>query len=217
MTFEPDSDVVPPAIGDLFSGSSAFGAPLKYAVAFLFIDSPFAQRIKLALELTSNADSVANRAIALSLCLSSLEALLCKEDRDKKNSTQVRERVPAVLQADQKLAEEAGEAIRMLYRVRNRCLHGQEVSTQHGVSAVRRLVGAILRGVLEWAVYTSDDAANLDDDEWIQELEAAATTPNRPAQIAGITKDLVEHLQTFTNVFGKDRLKAEWPEIADRD
>jgi hypothetical protein len=198
--------IIPPAIGSLASGSNPFGTTLDYAAACILIDTDFARRINNSLELTSHADNMTNNSIALSLCVSSLEALLCCEDKNERNSEQLQKRIPALLQADQKLAENSGIAIRALYKVRNRCLHGQEVSTQHDVNAVRRLVAAVLRGVLEWAVHRNDDPVQTDDFEWRKELEVATTDKKDVKHLEGVTKGLVDHLLEFTSVFDKNRV-----------
>jgi hypothetical protein len=118
----------------------------------------------------------------------------------------LQKRIPALLQADQNLAENSGIAIRALYGVRNRCLHGQDVSTHHDVNVVRRLVAAVLRGVLEWAVHRNDNPAQADDSEWRKDLEAATTNQKEIKHVTGVTTELVGHLLEFANVFNKNRL-----------
>jgi hypothetical protein len=225
---EKDKDFVevPPAIGDLCSGVGPFGRSLNFAAAHLFIKSPFARRIRNALELTVHADNAVtnNTTVALSICVSALEALLCNDCRDsrgrrEKKTPQLKLRIPAVLQADQKLSDDFACAFDNLYDVRSRYFHGDytpsEVELSRNVPFVRRLIAAVLRGALEWAVHKTNTPEQVNETEWRKELEAA--TRNLNYHVAGVTKDLAEHLRAFTNVFGKDRLKAELPDTAERD
>lgn len=215
-------NVLQPAIDRLFNRLEPMGHTLEFAMKCLFVEAAFAQRIRNALELKSHADSVTNQAIALSLCVSALEAILC-EERKEKNSGQLQKRIPALLKADQKLAKDSAGAIRALYKVRNRCLHGQVVLKSHDVSAVRRLFGAVLRGALEWAVSRGDAPSDADETERMSELESewkkvlkdATVNPDDITHIPGVTKDLHEHLHAFTTAFGKDRLSELFDGVED--
>jgi hypothetical protein len=199
---------LPPTIEDLVTGAGPFGEVLNYGVAFIFVDSHFARRIRNALELTSHADQTTG-AVALSLCVSALEALLCSGT--VKKLEQLKWRIPAALHADQKLADDSVGAIRALYDQRSRCLHGERISNQGDMArdlpVVRRLVAAVLRAALEWAVQKNDGPERTDESEWRKELEAATKNPKQLGHIAGVTEDLAEHLRAFANVFGKDLIR----------
>jgi hypothetical protein len=204
-----------PAVGWLFDRSGAMGSVLEYGAAYLFVEnSSFANRLRTALELTSHAESASNTTVVLSLYVSALEALLCSEDKKAKNSEQLKRRIPALLHAN-RLAGDTEDALRSLYKVRNRCMHGQDVSTSKDVSAVQLLFAAVFRATLEWSVHNYSSAESADDRHWIKALKSAVNDSDRI--FAGITKELSEYLHAFTAVFGKDRLAAEWPEVTGAD
>jgi hypothetical protein len=172
---------------------------LRYAISYLFTDSDFARRIKNALELTHYADTHANEAIALSFCVSALEALLC--DKKDKKVRQLQERIPALLQATTTLAKESAPAVKRLYNARSSCLHGSRLSTESGHTiAARRLAAAVVRGALEWAIHNGDNPWDTSDKDWLQELRRA-TVHGKVCKVAGVTPELAEHLDEFQRVF----------------
>jgi hypothetical protein len=202
---------LPPAIGWLFDRSGAMGAVLDFGAGCLFIDkSPFAHRVRNALELAYQADNIGNKHLALSLCVSALEALLCTRSGGKVE--QLKRRIPAVLQASQSLADDARDSVELLYDMRSRCLHGGEVGLdetqlQRDLPIVRRLLSAVLRGSLEWAVNENCPVAEIDDTDWTKVLKTATKDQNCIQAVAGITRQLSEHLQAFTSAFGRNRIK----------
>jgi hypothetical protein len=133
-----------------------------------------------------------------------LEALLC-DKRDQK-VTQLKERIPALLQATTTLAKESAPAIKRLYNARSSCLHGSRLSTESGHTiAARRLAAAVVRGALEWAIHNGDNPWDTSDKDWLQELRRA-TVRGKVCNVAGVTPELAEHLDEFQRVFRQRRI-----------
>jgi hypothetical protein len=182
---------------------------IRYALSYVFIDSDFARRISNAMRLIQFSDAHANDAVSLAFCVSAMEALLCNpwDSRPRiRKSEQLRKRIPALLQAGQD-SPDFDSSVDALYEARSRCLHGSSMSSDPElVLETRRLVAAILRATLEWAIHKSDEPQNVSADDWITELQVATAGERQP--IPGVTKDLAKHFTDFHRVF-LSRLKPE--------
>src|SRR5262249_19099382 len=113
------------------------------------------------------------------------------------------------------------QSIEALYNIRSRCLHGAIPSDEsvlaEDLDVVKQLLAAMLRAVLEWAVFKHVRTDEHADSEWSMELERATINKEKISRIPGVTIDLVEHLKTFVEVFRRDRLKAEWPDAEEQE
>jgi hypothetical protein len=120
---------------------------------------------------------------------------------------QLRNRIPAVLQFQGKGKEfrAINKAIISLYDIRSQAVHGARLhATEEQLVSVTRLLSAVFRGVLEWAVHTAGEAVVPKEQEWIAELHKATSDPKNLGTLPGVTKELCEHMKLFVKSFETD-------------
>ena len=190
-------DFTPP-----FSWLMAIQPHIALVLKCHYTHTDFAVRVNHAIELAQCAEVHPNKAIAISFCVSAIEALLCEGVEEK--GAQLRNRIPALLhfQGKGKEFRSINKAIIALYDIRSQAVHGSRLrATQEQLQSTTRLLSAILRGVLEWAVHASDESDLPEEQEWAAELRKATTDPKNLGKLAGVTIELSEHMNLFVKSF----------------
>jgi hypothetical protein len=105
-----------------------------------------------AVTLFREADRQQLPAVGLTLCFSAIEAIVC--DSAKLVTDQVTSRVPALLIHDSARRHDAKGLLNILYDVRSRLAHGEEVAASTKLYRIARTVAAgVIRSVCCWIAY----------------------------------------------------------------
>lgn len=127
------------------------------------------RRVRNAMHLLIESDQQRHDAIALSLAVAAIEALLCRGTTDL--TVQIAENTATLLEPDSHLRALAERFVRGLYKARSRTLHGDvlehEAEDRHHA---RQLAAAVLHAILERRAYQGRMGEAESHDEFLCEL-----------------------------------------------
>lgn len=148
--------------------------------------SSIEQRLRNAVHLLVEADNQSNESISLSLSCAAIEALVCEKTEGIVD--ELTRHVAALLQPNAMDRPAAMQAVKDLYKIRSKALHGDLL--EHDDAAkwkARLLASAVLKGVVEWCDHIRMVGAEPSRDEFLRELRNNAATGQ---QMVGVSADL---------------------------
>lgn len=152
--------------------------------------STFEQRVRNSVHLLVEADAQQNTAIALSLCCSAIEALVC----DKKEGIvdEISRHVAALLEPKSLNRPNAIKGVKNLYDLRSTALHGSALTDDESARwQTRALAAATLKASIEWHNHVVRMGDQPKRDDFISELRTITTTGQ---QMVGISEELSRFL-----------------------
>jgi len=158
--------------------SSYFLAPVKKT-------SSIDQRLRNAVHFLVEADNQKSDAIALSLCFSAIEAMVCEKTEGIVD--ELSRNVASLLEPDALNRPCAIQAIKRLYNLRSKTLHGAVVHAGESIRwQARLLAAAVLKALTEWRRHVGrlGDAANRAD--FMSELRALSSTGKEMVGVPGM-------------------------------
>lgn len=136
------------------------------------------QRVRNAVNLLVIADSQESPAVALALCFSAIEALVCSKTEGI--TEELSRNVATLLQPASRDRIVAIKAIKALYGVRSKAMHGEKLLDDEKAWRQTRLLAAgVLAAVIEWQLYQSRTGNSTERSNFITELENAKTSGDR--------------------------------------
>lgn len=152
--------------------------------------SSFEQRMRNATHLLVEADDQENRVIALSLCFSAIEAMVC--DKTEGIVDELSRHVASLLEPIGLSRIEAIAGIKKLYNIRSKVLHGDNLAgTDDDFWRARALAAAVLKAADDWKLHTMRMGEEVDRKDFISELRTISTTGS---QMVGIGPELSRFL-----------------------
>lgn len=151
----------------------------------------FNRRIRNALHLLVESDRQAHDAVALSLSVAAIEALLCRKGSDL--TSQISENAAVLLEPDSHFRDDATNFVRNLYDIRSRTLHGDLVADVriHRLYA-RQLAAAVFLAILQRREYQSRMGIEAEPpDDFFSEIRASKWVPG---PVPGVTLSPVRKL-----------------------
>jgi hypothetical protein len=151
--------------------------------------STFEQRVRNSVHLLVEADSQQNTAIAISLCCSAIEALVC--DKTEGIVDELSRHVAALLEPISLNRLSAMGGVKDLYTLRSKALHGDALTEDDSARwKARSLAAATLKAAIEWHNHVTRMGAQPSRADFISELQTAATGQ----QMVGIPSELSKFL-----------------------
>jgi hypothetical protein len=148
--------------------------------------SSIEQRLRNAVHLLVEADAQSNQSISLSLSFAAVEALVCKNTSGIVD--ELSRNVAALLQPKAMDRPAVIKAIKDLYDIRSKVLHGEQLKGDENTRwQVRILASAVLKGVTDWFEHVRRIGGEPKREEFLEELGTSATTGQ---QMVGVASEL---------------------------
>jgi hypothetical protein len=144
--------------------------------------SSIGQRLRNAVHLLVEADNQPNESISLALSFAAIEALVCEKSDGIVD--ELSRNVAALLQPIAIDRPSVIKAVKQLYNIRSKALHGDRLDDDRQSRwKARMLAAAVLRGVTEWMDHVVKVGAEPNRVEFLDELRTSAMTGH---QMVGI-------------------------------
>ena len=133
------------------------------------------QRLRNAVHLMVAADQQRMAAIAMALDFSAIEALLCS--RQQGIVDELSRNVATLLQPDARSRQETIKAVKKLYDLRSKAMHGEQLTNDSEArDQVRLLAAAVFSAILDWQAYQKRVGDTSGRNDFLNELESAKTS-----------------------------------------
>ncbi|WP_417748728.1 hypothetical protein [Rosistilla oblonga] len=167
----------------------------SYFLAPVGKTSTLDQRLRNAAHLLAEADSQDSAAISLSLSFSAIEAIVCSKTDGIVD--ELSRNVASLLEPDKLKRIDAIAAIKSLYNLRSKTLHGASVNGDDKARwKARTLAAAIVRAVYEWQEHIARMGECASRDGFLCELKSLSVTGS---QMVGVSERLSRFIPTNDN------------------
>ncbi len=157
--------------------------------------SSLEQRLRNAAHLLVEADSQDSVAISLSLSFSAIEAMVCSKTDGIVD--ELSRNVAGLLEPNKLNRMDAISAIKQLYALRSKTLHGASVDGDDNAKwKARCLAAAVVKAVVEWREHVARMGDEASRDDFLAELRGLSVTGN---QMVGVSEELSKYIPTETN------------------
>ncbi len=137
--------------------------------------SSFEQRLRNAVHLLVEADAQSHKAIALSLCFSAIEAMVCEKTDGIVD--ELSRHVSVLLQPTAMERPKAIQAVKRLYNVRSKTLHGDALEEDETAWWSSRLLATgVLKAALDWQAHVTRVGSQPNRNDFLSELRTITAT-----------------------------------------
>jgi len=144
------------------------------------------RRIANAVRMLMQADSQGNYAVALALCFTAIEAIVCGGNQNISDT--LARNAATALEPDRAQRKQAVDAIKNLYDIRSKAVHGEMVEEdEHAWLQTRRLAAGILAAAAQWSAYQRRMGDRLEHHEFVAHLKAASISGS---PVVGVSESL---------------------------
>jgi hypothetical protein len=176
--------------------SSFFTAIVEsYFIAPTSKASSLEQRLRNAAHLLVEADNQDSVAVSLSLSFSAIEAMVCQKSQGIVD--ELSRNVASLLEPDKLNRMEAISAVKKLYNLRSKTLHGASVEGDERAKwKARVLAAAVMKAVVEWREHVARMGDQASRDDFLSELNSLSVTGN---QMVGVSEALSKFIPSKEN------------------
>lgn len=135
-------------------------------------------RIGNAVRMLVEADAQRSYTVALALCFTAIEAIVCVKTEGI--TEELANNATVALEAEPRQRDGAIEAIRALYRLRSKAVHGESIKQdQTAWRKTRRLAAAVLGAATEWSSHKRQRGDIAEQREFAKDLKKALRTGSK--------------------------------------
>lgn len=164
--------------------------------------SSFGQRLRNAAHLMVEADSQTNHAIALSLCFSAIEALVCEKTDGIVD--ELSRHVSTLLEPSARERPDSIAGVKQYYNLRSKTLHGDHIVDDIDARwRARALASAVFEACIQWRQHVQMVGADIVRSDFLSELRNCSATGQ---QIVGVSDRLAKYIPVGASK-STDRLK----------